>query len=85
MSKRATAIALHSRLLVRFSRAVLLALSPGHYVSLCKVSNQWVCYDDDDLHLWTVEDVKTVYGSVHTGEKNGHLDGYLLFYSVVAE
>lgn len=57
----------------------------GHYVCLCKVGTQWLCYDDDDVHLWSVEDVKTTYGSVHTGERNGHLDGYLLFYSAVGE
>lgn len=58
-------------------------LRHGHYVCLVKVSHQWFCYDDDDIHLWTVEDVKTVFGSAYTGEKNGYLDGYLLFYTQV--
>ena len=61
------------------------SLRHGHYVSLVNVSNQWVCFDDDDIHLWSQDDVKTTYGSVYTGEKNGHLDGYLLFYSQIED
>jgi hypothetical protein len=57
------------------------SLRHGHYVALSQVGGQWFCYDDDDIHLWTQEDVRTVYGSCFTGEKNGHLDGYLLFYA----
>ena len=56
-------------------------LRHGHYICLTKVSGQWFCFDDDDIHLWSAEDVRTVYGSQYTGEKNGHLDGYILFYS----
>lgn len=58
-----------------------LHMNHGHYISLIKSSDQWLCFDDDQVVPITEGQVRTTFGGEREGSSSASTEhSYILFY-----
>eukprot|EP01023_Acetabularia_acetabulum_P066604 TRINITY_DN9013_c0_g2_i2.p1 TRINITY_DN9013_c0_g2~~TRINITY_DN9013_c0_g2_i2.p1 ORF type:complete len:405 (+),score=57.66 TRINITY_DN9013_c0_g2_i2:197-1411(+) len=55
-------------------------MSHGHYVSLIKSGDQWLCFDDEQVMLIDEERIVDTFGATSENSPNVDQHGYILFY-----
>eukprot|EP01026_Neomeris_dumetosa_P033272 TRINITY_DN26500_c0_g1_i1.p1 TRINITY_DN26500_c0_g1~~TRINITY_DN26500_c0_g1_i1.p1 ORF type:complete len:410 (-),score=38.55 TRINITY_DN26500_c0_g1_i1:291-1409(-) len=58
-------------------------MSHGHYVSLIKSGDQWLCFDDETVVTIDEEQIANTFGATNENSPNVDQHGYILFYEQV--